>query len=264
MFLIERSNSSENSHKHLILDKLMMPARFSGVSRPRLLDLLEKSLASCTSTIISARAGAGKTTLAVAFAQQSKRRIAWYKVDSSDGDLSVFLAYLSASIRHQLKRFCVPIDYADSTTTMEDRAVSIAERFVYELAESGDEPLLIVVEDLHLICDSPWLIPFVTRLLPLLPSHIHVLITCRTMPPAPLWRMRSKQTLTVIDDDTLKFNRAEAVELFRRFGLSEDQAFIALDHTRGRAAVLSSFAVTLQMAEKTVRRRMDRSARAKD
>src|SRR6476469_7451219 len=105
MFLIEPANTSENSHKHLILDKLMMPARFPGILRPRLVDLLDQSLASCTSTIISARAGAGKTTLAADFARHSKRRIAWYKVDSPDGDLPVFLEYLAGSIRHQLKKF---------------------------------------------------------------------------------------------------------------------------------------------------------------
>jgi len=248
MFLIEPSNLYEMSHNHLIADKLTMPADFSGLSRIRLLELLEKSLATCTSTVISARAGAGKTTLVVDFARRSGRTVAWYKVDSPDGELPVFLDYLSASIRQQLKKFRISLHFTSSSSQAEEHAASIAERFVYELGESGNQPLLIVIEDLHLVCDSPWLIPFVTRLLPLLPSHIHVLITSRTMPPAPLWRMRSKQTLTVIDEEALKFNRAEAVELFRSFGLSQEQAFIALDHTRGRAAALSNVAVTLKMA----------------
>jgi LuxR family maltose regulon positive regulatory protein len=126
----------------------------------------------------------------------------------------------------------------------------IAEAFVYELAESEGEPLLIIIDDLHLVCDAQWVIPFFQRMLPLLPAHVHVMITSRTMPPAPLWRMRSKQTLLVIDEETLAFTRAEAAELFESLGLSHEQAAIAVDHTHGRAAALASFAASLTTPEK--------------
>ena len=109
----------------------------------------------------------------------------------------------------------------------------------------GGEPLLIVIEDLHLVCDSDWLVPFFKRLMPLLPADVHLLITSRTMPPAPLWRMRSKQTLSVIDEETLAFTWQEATLLFKRYGLTPEHASIALDHTHGRASALARFAATL-------------------
>ncbi len=251
MFLIEPSINPEMANTHLIVQKLMVPAESSCLKRPRLLALMERSLIACTSTVISARAGAGKTTLAVDFAHHCGRRVAWYKVDAPDGELPSFFEYLTASIREHRPAFpgFSDVDQLKESNDYQ-RAVRIAERMVYELAESGTEPLLIVIEDLHLVCDSTWLMPFITRLLPLLPIDIHVLITSRTMPPAPLWRMRSKQTLTVIDEEALKFNRSEAIELFQRFGLSQEHACIALDHTHGRAAALSSFAHTLQLAER--------------
>jgi len=62
------------------------------------------------------------------------------------------------------------------------------------LIEDEGKPLPIVIEDLHLVCDTDWLVPFLDRLLPLAPREVHLLITSRTLPPAPLWRMRSKQT----------------------------------------------------------------------
>src|SRR4029450_12191052 len=113
----------------------------------------------------------------------------------------------------------------------------LAEAFVYELAETDSRPLLIVIEDVHLVCDAPWLAPFFRHLLPLLPSEVHILITSRTL-PGPLWRMRSKQTLTVIDEETLAFSKLEAAQLFERHGLTAEQSSIAVDHTRGRAASL--------------------------
>ncbi|MGH9961644.1 MAG: hypothetical protein ACREBC_31710, partial [Pyrinomonadaceae bacterium] len=121
----------------------------------------------------------------------------------------------------------------------------LAEAFVYEFAEGENKPLLIVIEDLHLVCDSEWLVPFFRRMLPLLPSNVHMLITSRTMPPAPLWRMRSKQTLSVIAEEYLAFTRQEAIELFESYALSSEHATIALDHTHGRAAPLARFAAML-------------------
>jgi LuxR family maltose regulon positive regulatory protein len=123
---------------------------------------------------------------------------------------------------------------------------------VYELAESeAGDPLLIVIEDLHLVSDSDWLVPFFRRLLPLLPSEVHMLVTSRSLPPAPLWRMRSKQSLVVIDEETLAFTRPEAVALFESYGLNQDQANIALDHTHGRAVALDESARFLQRSDET-------------
>jgi len=118
--------------------------------------------------------------------------------------------------------------------------------------EGENQPLLIVIEDLHLVCDSEWLVPFFGPLLPLLPSNVHMLITSRTIPPAPLWRMRSKQTLSVITEEYLAFTRQEAIELFESYSLSCEHATIALDHTHGRAASLARFAAMLTAREKSL------------
>jgi len=113
---------------------------------------------------------------------------------------------------------------------------------------------LIVMEDLHLVSDSFWLVPFLSRLLPLLPSDVHLLITSRNLPAAPLWRMRSKQSLVVMDEATLAFTRSEAIALFDTYGLSSDQASIALDHTQGRAGQLDESAAFLATFETTAAR----------
>jgi hypothetical protein len=60
--------------------------------------------------------------------------------------------------------------------------------------------LVIVIEDWHLVYDSTWILPFFERLFA---PEKHILITSRSMPPAPLWRMRSKQTLLVVYNDSL-------------------------------------------------------------
>jgi len=249
MFVIEPSVKYEMGTPRLIFDKLAMPSPVRGLSRPRLISVLQSSLQTCTSTILSGRAGAGKTTLAADFARLCGSAVAWYKVDAPDGDMAVFFEYLTACIRQKRPSFGSQRLLHLFSTYADEQPALLAESFVYELLESGSEPLLIVIEDLHLVCDSAWVVPFFRRLLPLLPAEIHVLITSRTMPLA-LWRMRSKQTVAVLDDEALTFTRQEAIELFEADGLSAEEACIAFDHSHGRAAALASLASALKASKR--------------
>lgn len=250
MFLIDSSHDLASAKLELITEKIAQPSPSPRVSRARLLSILEKSMAACTATIISGRAGTGKTALAVDFAHKCGRPVAWYKVDAPDADPKIFFRYLIGSIRERQAGFgtrsLMPlVDVADL-----DLMAWLTQEFVYELTEGKTAgPILIVIEDLHLVSDSDWLVPFFSQLLPLLPPDVHVLITSRSLPPAPLWRMRSKQSLVVIDEATLAFTRAEAIALFESYGLSSEQASIALDHTHGRAIALDEFASFLQQSE---------------
>jgi LuxR family maltose regulon positive regulatory protein len=234
----------------LVLEKITVPPPTARVPRPRLHALLEQSVHSCTSTIITGRAGSGKTALAIDFAEKSGRNVAWYKVDAPENNLPIFFQYLLSSIGFQRPGFG---GYSLLPLLREEpdghQIPLLAELFVFELERHSAAPLLIVIEDLHLVCDADWVVTFFRRLLPLLPSDVHMLITSRTIPPAPLWRMRSKQTLSVIDEDNLAFTRDEANTLFQLHGLTPEQANMALDHSRGRAAALSSLATTLHFAE---------------
>ena len=70
MFLIDDSQDLAMPMQELITAKIAPPQRLPRISRPRLLRIIENSLAAGTSTIISGRAGTGKTSLAVDFALQ--------------------------------------------------------------------------------------------------------------------------------------------------------------------------------------------------
>lgn len=227
----------------LILDKITTPGELPTVTRTRLLDVLAQSLASCTSTVINGRAGTGKTGLATDFAHRCGRHVAWYKVDAADTDLRIFFQYLVESVRRQRPEFghATLEKMLDETATIEDVPL-LAEAFVYELLERGGPPLLIVIDDLHLVYDAEWVVPFFRRLLPLLPTDAHMLITGRSIPPAPLWRMRSKQMLCVIEEAMLAFTEEETRRLFNSYGLPEREAPRALNETHGRAAVLDALA----------------------
>jgi LuxR family maltose regulon positive regulatory protein len=204
--------------------------------------MLCEGLDSCASTIITGRAGTGKTLLATDFARSCGRRTAWYTVEASDGELPVFFRYLTESVRRERPGFGREALAGFEGSPGFDDIPSLAEAFIYELQECRGEPLLLVIDDLHLIYDAEWVVPFFRRLLPLLPAEAHVLIIGRSLPPTPVWRMRSKQTLCIVEEAALVFTPQEAEELLAVYGLAGRDARKALEQTGGRAAALDELA----------------------
>ena len=236
----------------LIHEKITVPDEAPRTSRPRLLNLLADNLTCYNATIVNGRAGTGKTTLASDFAHRSGRPVCWYKVDAADGELSIFCRYLTATISLQRPEIDSQRLQQITESVESDRAELLAESFVFELGEPRDEPLLVIIEDLHQVYDADWVVPFFHRLLPLLPTDVHVLITCRSLPPAPLWRLRSKQLLRVLEEIELTFTLEEARRLFESYGLSEEHAWFGLRETNGRAAAIANFAATPGLAGRAV------------
>lgn len=244
----------------IIPEKITPPIELPRISRERLVATLGESLEGCNSTIIHGRAGTGKTMLATDFARRSDRRIAWYKLDAPDGELSVFLRHLCASIATTRPGFGEKIlERLGGHVGPGDVPLAV-EYLVYELLESG-EPLLVVIDDLHLVYDAGWMVPFFRRWLPLLPPEVHVMLLGRSLPPTPLWRMRSKQTLCVVDESALAFTLAESRHLFASYGLPAERAELALVETRGRAATLDARARTEGVATEAERLNASRAAR---
>jgi len=225
----------------LIQSKIQIPSEANYVSRPRLITTLEESLKSCNATLIIGRAGTGKTTLAIDFIRKGNHRTAWFKIDAPDANFNIFLRYLIESVAKVRPGFGnrLPAEFLQPPD--ETSRYKLAEVFVYELIhdlQNEAEPLLMVIDDLHLVYDANWVIPFFHRLLPLLPPEVHLLILGRSLPPAPLWRLRSKQRLRVIDEPALAFTLEEAAELSLLCGLCDNQASLAWVKTRGRAGAL--------------------------
>jgi LuxR family maltose regulon positive regulatory protein len=225
----------------LIRNKLVLPLHVPRVSRTRLLNLIEQSRGAASATILTGRSGAGKTILAADYVRKSAAAVAWFDVDATDILFPVFLRYFTASIKCSRPKFDEEALSARAQAATEAEIPAIAEELVEQL-QADCEPLLIVLDNLHLIYDAAWVAPFLQRLLPLLPCESHLLILSRTMPPAPLWRLRSKQRLIVCDEATLAFTKEEAEELFLSYGLSTELAEMTWRSTHGRASAMDASA----------------------
>jgi LuxR family maltose regulon positive regulatory protein len=233
----------------VIPDKVAVPLQNPRLSRPRLLGMLGEGLDSCAATIVTGRAGTGKTMLAKDFVRSCGRRAAWYTVETPDGELPIFFRYLVESVGRQRPGFGrVVLSHLAESPGFKD-IPALAEAFLYELQECRGEPLMLVVDDLHLIYDAEWVVPFFRRLLPLLPAEAHMLLIGRSLPPTPVWRMRSKQTLCLVEEEALAFTTQEAAELFAVYGLAGRDARAALEQTQGRAAALDALARRMSVGD---------------
>ena len=107
----------------------------------------------------------------------------------------------------------------------------------------------MVLDDIQHLFDADWFNDFFTLLLHSLPPDVHLLMLCRSKPPLPLWRLRSKQRLNVIDEKLLAFSPDEAERLYKIHGLPGDVAKKVHRASYGRASKLTGYISTGKIRE---------------
>lgn len=212
----------------VIREKLEKPDLRSVIERPRINDLLSRSSATYSATLISGRSGTGKTTAAALYANGSASS-SWYSVTPSDLDKGIFLRHFEASLLGEKRSGKAAMKHADNSET---------EQFLSSLLRPANSPSLIVIDDIHHLFEADWFADFFILLLGLVPASSHLLITCRSRPPAPLWRMRSKQVLNVIDEKLLYFSADETLKLYSQLNLDKEKALEDRQTSYGHPAKL--------------------------
>jgi LuxR family maltose regulon positive regulatory protein len=216
----------------LFADKLRVPFTESPIARPRLIGHLEKSLSQFSATLVTGRAGTGKTVLAAQLACQTDYCVAWYKVETADSDWEVFSKYLLGSINQN----CNDKNLSD---TGETQISLMTESLAAQFTDAAREkPLLIVLDDLHSIFDADWFTEFFSNFVASLGQNVKLILIARTLPPLPLWRLRSKQVLGVMDEKLLAFTLEETTQLFRQHKLSPVVARAAHKRAYGKISKL--------------------------
>lgn len=222
-----------------ILDEqLRVPEIGEVVSRERLIDLLDRSTGRFAATLISGRAGTGKTTLAADYAR-SRENVSWYSVASADKSWEVFSNYFFAGLCGRSARRPAKLISLTDENVDDAVAAEFVKRCIVRVAASRkNQPALVVLDDIHHIFDAVWFNGFFQQLILSMTTGVHLLMTCRSNPPAPLWRLRSKQMLQVIDERMLEFGPGEVRELCALRGAPVESSDIRSDRSAGRIATL--------------------------
>jgi ATP/maltotriose-dependent transcriptional regulator MalT len=197
----------------LIEAKLRLPEGRNEVQRTRLLELLERSMANHTATVLVGRTGSGKTRLAAEMA----RRVgdsAWCSLDAGDSDWEVLSRYFRAML---LGKETARVDMPTPFELLAWLSVEM---------ETGGRrwPRLVVLDGIDHLFDAAWYREFFEALIASVPSGSHVLMLSRAKPPNPLWRLRAKQVVNLIDEKTLAFTPEETEQLFSLYGCADSKA----------------------------------------
>jgi DNA-binding SARP family transcriptional activator len=209
-----------------------------GLRRPRLLALLRPA---DRLTVVVAPAGSGKTTLLSQYAEQLAGTTVWYRAGRQDGD---------------------PERFADAVL----RAVASAglprsgplPRDLPELAGllAAAEPVTLVVDDAHLLLDTP-AEQHLERLVADGPDGLSVVLASRRAPGLNLCRAELGE-VTVVTADDLRFRSWEVESLFRdhyREPLPPDDIAALTRRTDGWAACLRLFQLSTRSRPLPERRR---------
>lgn len=243
----------------LLSTKLAAPRiRQPHVSRKRLVDGLQNGLIDGKYflrklTVVSAPAGYGKTTLLGEWIAESRVSSAWLTLDETDDSPVRFWRYVIGALEKVKSGIWARPGEVLCGATAEEPDHDFAVLLLDALSALR-EPLILVIDDFHLVTESR-ILSAITLMIEHLPPHVHLVLAGRTDPPLPLARWRAQGILAEIRQDMLRFIRSETVELLSISGMQltcEEQEQLD-EHTEGWVTGL--YLATLSMVG-----RPDRSA----
>ncbi len=199
----------------LIITKLYIPpARPELVSRPRLVERLNASLARKL-TLISAPAGFGKTTLLNEWVHRGRRQgplpVAWLSLDQDDNDPTRFWTYLIAALQ-TVRPSLGEAALAALQSPQPPPIQALLTNLINQIASSPD-PIHLVLDDSHLITLAA-INDALIFVLDNMPPQLHLVVAGRADPPWPLARLRARRQMVELRADELRFTPQETRTFF--------------------------------------------------
>jgi LuxR family maltose regulon positive regulatory protein len=206
------------------------------VDRPRLFELLDRGVEGPL-TLISAPAGAGKTSLLASWLAAEPREVAWLTPRPQLTEAAFWAEWLAAVQRVVPARSAVRKLAGPRTGTPAPFVVQLLNSFA-EL----EEPLVVVVDDFHIV-RSPEICAAIEQLLRAAPTSLRLVLSTRHDPPLPLHLLRASGELTELRAHDLAMTKDEVQELLDGLGVELEPHVLSLllEQTEGWAAGIRLF-----------------------
>jgi LuxR family maltose regulon positive regulatory protein len=231
----------------LLPTKFYLPPAPAGfIARPHLLDKLNEALTHRL-TLVSAPAGAGKTTLVSAWVQSAHLKgaaIGWLSLDDADNDSGRFVEYLVTSLEEggTVIDTAAPLPGRAEPVQVENRLVD----FIRELMPLKRETVLIL-DDYHVIQNKE-VHATLGYLIGHAPLRLHFVILTRSDPPLELARLRVAGQLVEVRMEHLRFSALEAAAFLEKSAgvqLAEGEVVALNERAEGWIAGLQMAAISL-------------------
>lgn len=205
------------------------------VERPRLTKAFHDP---CPLTVISAPAGSGKTTLALAWMTAQRASVAWLSLDEDDNDPIRFIHGFVAALQMRGETLNLPVGQRGLKGIMGE--------LINQFGEA--DPIVFVLDDYHLIRDEA-IHAALSYFLDHMPGSIQLVLVTREEPPLPLARLRARGQLRELALQELRFTVEEASTFLNQvmgLHLTRDQIQSLEERTQGWVAGLQMVGLSLQ------------------
>ena len=221
------------------------------LARDRLLDWLAAKIHQRV-ILVLADAGYGKTTLLADFSRRTRLRTLWYRLDEDDRDWISFLSHLVAAGREHDAAFAPTTGALLSDLAMggptRDAATQV---FLRELPSITGQGAVLILDDFHLVDESPDVRIIVRELVARAPERLSIVFASRRTPTVPLARLRASGEVAEIGTDDLRFDATETAQLFNETYGRDLEADVIADV----AARTEGWAASLQLVHAALRDR---------
>jgi LuxR family maltose regulon positive regulatory protein len=180
--------------------------------------------------VVVAPAGSGKTVAVTQWAARESRPVAWLRLDATDNDPVVFLAYLVVALDRVLGLDAAVLDLLQHEEA--PRQELLLAGILDALAAA--RPFGLVLDDCHLI-ESAECWDALVAVVGELPEGASLALVSRTTPPLPLGGWRAQGRVCELGFQELALDPEEALEMLRLHGVDADEATLAelLELTEG-------------------------------
>jgi LuxR family transcriptional regulator, maltose regulon positive regulatory protein len=207
--------------------------------------------------LLQAGTGYGKSTALAALAE-SGQRLVWYHLEGDDADPYVLLLHLVAGLAAALPQASnnplALLEEWERAGVNEAVWIAVVDALLGEVVTAApDEPLLLVLDDAHLLNRSSEALRVLDRLIGRAPANLHVILATRyplQLPSLVRWRVRGE--VLEIGQAELAFTREETLALFReqyRYDLAPAEADLLMEQVEGWPIALPLVWRRLQQAE---------------
>src|SRR5215831_13587087 len=192
----------------------LMPPRIAVtlMRRPHLLEEMHRGL-SRRLVLLTAEAGYGKTCALISALSGATHPVAWLTLDERDTDPSLF----AAGVVLALQRVAPAVGTRALEVLAGGPSVRTIDATLLRCLEDLQGDIVLVLDDFHVLDDTPVAQALADFLLTHLPPHVHMAIASRTRPTLrSLPRLLVQGQASVLDRGRLAFTLDEATDLLGR------------------------------------------------
>lgn len=225
----------KNTSKEVFLKtKFVIPTSSSvAINRSSIYKLLDTPIIKRLA-IISAPSGFGKTTTLSQWANKTKRKIAWYSIDTGDNKPKKFLIGLVLAIKTLNMRFGEEVlSLLNSSENLNFEY--IVTLIINEILELSFE-ITLIIDDYHLIFEKS-VQASIVFLLENLPKNLQIFIATRksNFDDLPLLKFKMNDSYIEITENMLSFDMGEINSFFSNsdLNLSNNELLLIKERTEG-------------------------------